>query len=75
MTYEDASRIVRGFLASVLVDGTFEDAVYSAGVDPGRARDLLAEARTVALELRSSAGVCSGNLEGVVTEVLGGRAT
>lgn len=74
MTNEDAYRIIRGFLASVLVNGTFEDAVYTSGIEPDHARDLLAEARAVALELRSSAEVRSGNLGGVINEVLGGEA-
>lgn len=74
MTYEDAHRIVKGFLASVLVNGTFEDAVYNSGIEFRQAQELLAEARTVALVLRSSAEVRSGNLGGVINEVLGGEA-
>jgi hypothetical protein len=73
MQREDAQRIVKGFLARLIVDGTIADAIATAGISEEDAHELRNAAMVVGYELSTAANIPSAytGLAGIVAQVTG----
>jgi|GEM_PF-5655683 len=69
MTRDQAQRIIKGFLAGLLMDGTFADAIHNAELPDDDAHELRNAAMAVAYEMWSDAGVGPGSLGDIVRTV------
>jgi len=80
MTKEEAQRIVKGYLAGLLVDGvTFGDALANAGIAGEDAHDLRNAAMSVAYDLYMDACAerevyVKGDLRRIMAQVTGRAA-